>query len=438
MIKIMKEEKEREEAQKTLDRAEALLNAERYDKAVKEFNKAAEMYFELHEYLVAEQCYFYAAKALVHEEDYLEASNSMRDSANCCISLDNYSKAGEYYDLAAKYALKSSKKEAEFRSILSACFAYLCLFLKGQQDKGLAFIKHIKKHVDSKEFAENKLVRLVKGLTLAVLNQDDSALKLIEEDFMNYKFRDSETKLIKDTILMAKTHLLLKFDLNVDKKELLNEEIIPFSLKIDFSGLIRLVDDPYLKHHFRSIKLIDFGVALSDNLSIKEKPDLPIMLKGATEELNFKVRANFPGDGFIGPVVFTIELDEKLYFYAKSAVCKVLVKSPPVKLGVDLKPMTNPIINQTFPLEVTLTNPSDSDAVNIEIAFEFPVGLRLMRGTTDKQIFQLIRGDDFKWQLSLKPLEPGKHIIKVTMSFSDQDGKVIGPNTAELPLEINL
>ena len=115
-----------------------------------------------------------------------------------------------------------------------------------------------------------------------------------------------------------------------------------------------------------------------------------------------------------------------------------MIKSPPARLGIDLTPLINPIINQTFPMEVKVSNPSDADIVNISVEFEFPKNLRLMRGTTSKKIYQLIRNEDFSYQISLKPLEPGTHKIKAIVSFQDADGNLVGPNEAELKLEINL
>ncbi|MHA1897872.1 MAG: hypothetical protein ACTSU2_10795, partial [Promethearchaeota archaeon] len=411
-----KDEKIREKAQKALNRAEAYLDVKKHDRAYKDFLKAADLFFQIKEYKIAEQCYFYASKSLLHEAIYLEASNSMRNAANCCVMLDDYQKAYEYYDVAAKYALKSPKRDAEFRSILSAAFAYLCLFLKGQQDKGLMFIKRIKKHVDSQEFAENKLIRLVKGLTLAILNRNDSALKTLEKEFINYKFREAEMKLIKDAILMAKTHLLLEFELELNQNEFINESEILFKLIINTKPLELLKEDPFLKYTFKSIKIIDISVILGDNVSLLEKPVLPINLKEEKLEIPFRSRANFPGPGFIGPIVFTIELDSKLYFFAKTDVKKINIKSPPTQLGINLRPLINPIINRTFPMEITLSNKSEADAVNIVVEFEFPKSLRLMRGTPVKKIYNLIRNEEIKWQLSLKPLEPGQHIIKTTVT----------------------
>lgn len=434
-----REERKRSKARKKLDKAELLYDNERYDKASSLFDKAADGYRELGEYKIAEQCYYYAARSYLHEQDFLDGSDAMRNAANCCIFLEDYKKCAEYYDVSAKYALKSNKyKEAEFKSILSASFAYLCWFIQGQQDKGLAFIKRIKRNVDSSEFAENRLTKLVKGLTLAIINKDDSALRIVEDEFINYKFRESEMKLIKDALILAKTHLLLKYWVEIENTEVTHEELLNYSLNIDFSDIKKIESDEYLAHKFKSLRIVDVGITQSDNLSTKKVPKTPIAIDKIKMKLDFSARANFPGEGYVGPLMFTIELDGKLYFFAKTKKHDIQVKSPPAQLGINLQPLKNPMINQTFPMEVVVNNPSDADVSNITIEFEFPKSLRLMRGTQEKKIYQLIKNEDFTWNLSLKPLEPGTHTIKATLTFFDQDGKKIGPKSAELPFEINL
>jgi len=432
-------EKIKEKAKKVLDKAELLYDHKQYDKASSEFAEAGDLYQSIFEYKIAEQCYYYAARSFLHNHEYLKGSNAMRNAANCCIMIDNYEKAADYYDISSKYALKDkNKREGEFRSILSACFAYLCWFLKGKQDKGLNYIKKIKSEVDPKEFSENRLTRLVKGLTLAIINKDDSVLQELENEFIHFKFRDSETKLIKDAILMAKTHLLLDFKLKIPQKSYEHENIISYFLTFNLERLNELKNDPYLNHNFKSFRIIDIGITQSDNLSTKETPNLPIDLNNLNVELELKTKANFPGKAYIGPIMFTIEIDKRLYFFAKTETVLFEIKSHPADLNITINPLTNPIINQTFPLEIRVYNPSEADVSNINIQFEFPQSLKLMRGTLQKDIFQLIRNEDFKWNISLKPLEPGIHNIKISFSFTDQDGIKVGPKVLEIPLEINL
>ena len=101
-------------------------------------------------------------------------------------------------------------------------------------------------------------------------------------------------------------------------------------------------------------------------------------------------------------------------------------------------PLKTPVINQTFPLQVIVSNNSDGAAMQIEVEFEFPEDFRLMRGTLKKQIYSLNSKEDMKWQIMVKSLDGGEIPINTIVSFKDGDGNQKGPFTAVLPLNINL
>ncbi|MBN2156961.1 MAG: hypothetical protein JW776_13035 [Candidatus Lokiarchaeota archaeon] len=433
-----KETKQREKAQKVLDRAEILFDRQEFTRSYKEFTRAGNLYLDLEEYRVAEQCFLYSSKALVHETRYYDAFESLRSAAQACIQLEDYQKAVEYYDVAAKNVLRSSRKDVESKSILAACFGFLCQFITGQHEKGLGFIKRIKMYVDIKEFTEHKLIRLVKGITLAIVNKDSKALNLLKKEFQRSKYDPAETKLIKDAFIVATTYLLLEATINLERTEIINEEMLNFTLDINLKPLHNMRTDSVLNYDFQKVTIEEMTVHLSDNLALTKKPNFPIEISKENYNLHFSARSNFPGEGSVGPLNFKLDLDDKFELNLKTDMQKMLVKSPPAQLGINLTPLVNPIINQTFPLEVRVSNPSEADIVNITVEFEFPINLRLMRGTSSKKIYQLIRNEDFKYQIALKPLEPGIHNIKAIVSFQDADGNEIGPNEKLLPLEINL
>ncbi|MHA1453524.1 MAG: hypothetical protein ACTSRD_11750 [Promethearchaeota archaeon] len=428
----------REKAQKILDRAEILFDREEWMRAHREFVRAGNQYLELEEYRVAEQCFLFSSKALVHEARYYDAFDSLRSSAHACIQLADFEKAVEYYDVAAKNVLRSARKDVESKSILAASFGFLCQFITGQHEKGLSFIKRIKSYVDLKEFTEHKLIRLVKGLTLAIVNKDASALNLIKKEYQRSSYVPAESVLIREALVVATSYLLLDVKINLEKTELINEETLNYSLDFNLKPLHDMRNDKVLRYDFKKVTIQDMKVIVSDNLTITDRPDFPVDITEETAQLHFSARANFPGEAFVGPLSFKFDIDDTFELKLKTDSQKLLIKSPPARLGIDLTPLINPIINQTFPMEVKVSNPSDADIVNIEVEFEFPKNLRLMRGTTSKKIYQLIRNEDFSYQISLKPLEPGTHKIKAIVSFHDADGNLVGPNEAELKLEINL
>ena len=71
------------------------------------------------------------------------------------------------------------------------------------------------------------------------------------------------------------------------------------------------------------------------------------------------------------------------------------------------------------------------------IDVEFPEDLKVMRGTTKKQIFSLKTNEDLKWEISLKPIEAGDYIIKINIKFMDSDQNKI-EETKDFPFSIKL
>ncbi|HMF31755.1 MAG TPA: hypothetical protein VKK79_10085 [Candidatus Lokiarchaeia archaeon] len=426
----------RKEAEKSLDQAEHLLEHEKFSKAGKEFNKTGEMFIQLRDYKVAEQCYFYGAKAFLSANKFEEAVEIQRNAANACIMLNDYKKAGKYYQIAAKYALRVEKV---FDGILNGSFAYLCLFIQGQQDRGLEYIKELKRKVPFDDFKENRLVQLVRSLTLTIIERNQKELANIEANISKFKFRDSELQVILRAIVLAKVHVALSFELNFERTQYITDEIIEFTCTVDATELANIAVPPGIDLSISEIIVKDIGIALSENLSVKRKSTVPFTLHaGEKLTLEFQLRANYPSENsFAGPIVLTCEVGDAVFF-AKSESQSLVIKSPPAKLGVFMKPNGTPLIGKTFPMEVTISNDSEGEATNIEIELEFPENLRLMRGMAKKTLYSIAAHNKLSFQVSLQPLEPGDAPIRVTMTFKDADGNVIGPNSAELPFEINL
>ncbi|RLI60636.1 MAG: hypothetical protein DRO88_14070, partial [Promethearchaeia archaeon] len=76
--------------------------------------------------------------------------------------------------------------------------------------------------------------------------------------------------------------------------------------------------------------------------------------------------------------------------------------------------------------------------MEIEVEFEFPEDLKMMRGTFKKNIYSLSPNEQLHWQILVKAFDVGEFPIKTIVSFKDEDGNLKGPFTAEIPLTINL
>ena len=88
-------------------------------------------------------------------------------------------------------------------------------------------------------------------------------------------------------------------------------------------------------------------------------------------------------------------------------------------------------------MEINLRNNGRGEALEINLDVEFPDKLRIIRGTTKKQIFSLRTNEDMKWEINLKPLEAGDYEIKFNIKFKDADQNEID-EVKTFPLSIKL
>ena len=172
--------------------------------------------------------------------------------------------------------LRSARNDVESKSILAASFGFLCQFITGQHEKGLGFIKRIKAYVDLKEFTEHKLIRLVKGLTLAIVNKDASALNLLKKEYQRSSYDPAESKLIREALIVATSYLLLDVKIKLEKTELINEETLNFTLDFNLKPLHQMRNDKILRYDFKKVTIQELNVTISDNIAITDRPDFPL------------------------------------------------------------------------------------------------------------------------------------------------------------------
>ena len=95
------------------------------------------------------------------------------------------------------------------------------------------------------------------------------------------------------------------------------------------------------------------------------------------------------------------------------------------------------MIDQTFPIELNVENVGEGEIFDVKIDVEFPEQLKVMRGTTEKQIYSLRMKESIKWEIQLKPMEAGDFKIKSVIIFKDPDQNEI-EQVQEFPISIKL
>jgi hypothetical protein len=314
------------------------------------------------------------------------------------------------------------------------------LFVEGKQDQGFDLIKQIKKYVDHDFFKEFPLISLIKNLTIAIRDKKNDYLDKIVDNFKKYDFREAEEKLLKEVLVIAKSHISLDTKLNLDKDQYTTKDLITLKIDVNSQPLLEISHNPFYNYNIEKIKITNIGLDLSENIAAQKKPNLPITLDaGERYEFEFVIKSHFQvEEPFIGPISLNCELDEKFTFLLQEKeIIKPNIISPPPSLEISLKNLRPPLIGQTFPLEILIENNSEGDALELNFDVKFPEELKLMRGTTKKQVYSLSSNDNITWELNLKPLEAGDYTIKMDISFKDPDQNLI-EETKTFPFSIKL
>ncbi len=430
----------RENAEKQQKKAEYLFELKQFKKAGRTFSAAGDLFLKLHDFNKAVDCFYAAAQAFAKDERISSMVDSLRNAGDASLYQNEFAEAHQFYKNAIKYVpnLKDDI-DKNYQTILFSALSYLCLFIKGKQDQGLDFLKEIKKTVDNTYFKESSLIRLVKNLTIAIRDKNKTYLDKVEEEFEKYKFREAEGILMKKVLVVAKTHISLITNLKLDKDKYITNEIINLDLEIDTTPLLEISKYPFYNYKIKELEINNVGISLSDNLITNKKPVLPLKLKpGQIEKLKFEIKPHFQVDNnFIGPILLTCKLDEHFIFYLKTQTILPNLISPPATLDITIKNLRTPLINQTFPMEIQLKNNGKGEALEIHIEVEFPENLKVMRGTTIKQIFSLRSNEDIKWEINLKPTEAGDYEIRFKVNFKDSDQNEI-EEYKSFPLSIKL
>ncbi len=428
-------------AKKKLNKAERFFEIENFSNAAKNFIKAGEDFYKVEKFNAAENSYVMGSKSLEYHKDYEHISKYYRKAADACLMVDDFNKANRNFQLATRYELKKEKnKDRDFSVLVYGSLSYLCLFLLGRQNEGLRYLKSIKVKVDMVSFKDHFLTQLIKNTTTAIRERNNENLKEIEKDLEKYKLKSGEIRLIKFVLLLAYANILIETQINFQRSDFTTDEKIECSLSIDTKALLSLSKEKFLNFEIKKITFANIRITVSDNLSVIRKPKLPIELnKGEKLNFEFKVVSNYPDhNSFFGPILITSQINDLLTFHLKSKTHHLKISSPPTQIGVFFKNLKPPIINQTFPMEITVSNKSTGEAIDIEIGLEFPKELKVIRGTTKKQVYSIRPNEDIKWEIQIKPLEPGEFDINTTVKYKDSDNNVIGPTTKAYPMKIKL
>ena len=426
--------------EKYILKAKQLYKAKQFKKAGKSYHLAGNILLNLNEYEKAEVCFMNSANIFIEMDRFDTSVELFRQSGEACLLANKFRDANSIYKEALNLIPKlKSEGDRNSNYVIFSVLSYMCSYIKGSPNEGLEFLKKTSKKVDKDFFKEHQLIKLVSEITLALRDNESKYVKKIKDNIGNYKFREVELKLLKFVLLITHIKLSITTSFKLDKETYTTNEILNLDLTFDTKSLVEIINNSFYQFELNQFNITKLLINLSDNLATQNKPKVPLPLSiGKENHLLFKIKPHFQVDNSsIGPMVLTCELNNYLIFqYETQSVIPNLI-SPPATLTASIRNLRPPLLDQTFPLEITIENQSEGEALDLKLDVEFPEQLKVMRGTTNKQIYSLRSNEDIKWEINLKPLEAGDYVIKIFINFMDPDQNKI-EEIKEFPFSIKL
>ncbi|MBD3197926.1 MAG: hypothetical protein GF317_22935 [Candidatus Lokiarchaeota archaeon] len=432
---------DQEKAEQDFERAEELFDALQYKKAGKYFTKAAERFIEMKDHKFATESYLQAANSYIHDDRHEDVIESLKNAANTSLEQTKFSEAQNYYSKALEYNENIQNSADRSRNFVHfSVMNFICHFIKGNKEEGLKVIKKIQKKVDTEYFKEHLLVHLVTNLTLAVREKKKAYLERIKKDLSKYTTTSNEKILILHAIMLADLQASLTPELKFDQEQYTTKELIALYIKLSGEQLQNISDKDLYPYQIEKLIIEDIKISLSDNFAVQTKPTYPLDLRpddGLDVEFVFKPHFQ-KEESYIGPLKMICKIDDTFTLYIEERnENKIDLVAPPTHLDVSIKNLKTPLVGQTFPLEILIKNNSDGEASQVKVEATFPENLRVMRGTTEKQIYSIRKNEEVRWEINVKPMEAGEYEVKVDLTFKDPDQNEIKEENS-FPVSIKL
>ncbi len=428
-----------------VEKAKQLLDDGKRNKAMKNLIEAADLYEKIArmdagswqpalmlvmEYLVT------TAQLLVEDENFMSAARVQTRLGSVALMLVDYKSAADYYNVAAKYALKDNKPDPA--TILHASAMYcLITYLQAEYEKSTDFLKKILGMFDTSKVNTSHVFSVLRDFYKPGLDKKIPKISISDDELGKDGFSGEEIQVIK-TAVGARATLdgsTFTFTLQAPRGEpgyIAGEEIVS-SLEI------QIALDEALKSVSKPLSIKGIIVEKSSDLTIVKNFPAPIDVPASGHVvLHEEFRSYHAGSNEIGPLLVEMCIGA---FTLKKDVAgkKFTIHGRPVNMVITCEKLQEPLVGKPFPLRIEVTNDSRGDASSVEVEVELPgEQLQVVRGTTKKKFLALAGGESGSWEVQVVPAQEGTSRVKVTVNYKDVNGRQAEPVIHEEPIEVKM
>ncbi|MEX2681059.1 MAG: hypothetical protein Q6373_005635 [Candidatus Sigynarchaeota archaeon] len=428
-----------------VEKADQLLHDGKRNKAMKNLIEAADLYEKIArmdppswqpalklamEYLVT------TARLLVEDEAFMSAARVQTRLGNVAIMLADYKNAADYYNVAAKYALKDNKPDPVIIIHASAMYCFLT-YLQAEYEKSTDFLKKILGMFDTGKVNSFNIFSVLRDFYKPGLDKKIPKINISDGELAKEGFSGEEIQVIKAATAARATLDASTFTFSIEPPKgepgyVAGEEIVAI---LD----VMIVLDDALKPISKPFSIKNIIVEKSSDLTIIKNFPAPVEIPASGHAvLKEEFKSYHAGSNQIGPIHVEINIGP---FSMKKSVDgkKFTIHGRPVNMVITCEKLQEPLVGKPFPLKIEITNDSHGDANNVEVDVEMPgEQLQIVRGTLKKKFLSLAGGESGSWEMQIVPAQEGKSAVKITVNYKDANGRQAEPVVHEEFIDVKM
>jgi len=385
-------------AKKHVKKGMGYVSKNKWDKALNEFEKAAEQFLKAKQFEKVEKNYLRAAECSIRKKDFKKVLENQHRAAILRLSLNDYIHAAKYY--MANEKLTSQIRLYQF-ALLFLNLAGLCHLVIGDYRQFSKYEEKTRKYhslLHEKTRRQNIISKIWNGIT----RRNEDELVVAKKISGKLKLDPLEKKLVEDAIALAEKALSIKLILRTKKKGVGVGD--PFSLAASLSSPEKL-------------SLMELTIKYPRNMAMVTDFALPRDLVSRVK-IDAKAKGSLPGKILIGPMTLICKDIAERVLMVVSDQIELKIYPPESNLQIRFSLQANVVsVGEEVEALVYLSNASKGEAINITAKLDIPEEIEIIQGTMEKRIHALAPGEKMSFLMVLQPNKTGDFQIEAEVTF---------------------
>jgi len=395
-----------DKAKKHVAKALKEIEADYFDYASIEYEKAANRFLEAGSPDFAVKYFREAANCALEESQFARGAQMKIRAAETLLEEGRFDEAGGFYQEASDHIFREKKLSESIRTL---SVSIMCHLAARSFDTSVNLLRKCDKRMPEKsppkvsalDVAREYVGVLVEGYetTQETLTKCISKFKPKESEQDVFDFLTNSVRLALDTVVELEWA-------GAARKEVSAKTPIEFELRYKCPIPVRVTD---------------YRLSLSNSLTFVKEPAIG---DGYNPEESWLLTVNpvLSGNGTIGPFKITLE-GERLLVHKHSNQIDFLIASAPSDLSMNISPERISCgLGDEVVLDVELSNTGEGPANNITVAVAISDGLELSLGSPGRTIQFLGASENLRFQIYVRGISFGDELVTV---------KLLDPKTNE-------